>query len=210
MRLTLEGVASRPGVNGNGIRSVSNGVDIVCLMASTSMSGRARTRRVRNQKRAPPQSGANGNGLRSINNGGDTACPMAFTSMSGRPRTRQLRRLQNQKRAPPRPGVNGNGLRSNSNGGVTVCPMACTSISGELQSLKKSKEKARRTKNNDRFGGRLGSSVKLGLVSSERASATRPHKCQREPNTYPPGSINSSGVQLPSVGGEGDACGSDN
>jgi len=127
MRLTLEGVASRPGVNGNGIRSVSNGVDIVCLMASTSMSGGARTRRVRNQKRAPPPSG-----------------------------------------------VNGSGLRSNSNGGVTVCPMACTNISGKLQSLKRSKEwillikeKARMARNNDRFGGRLSSSVKLGFVSSE-------------------------------------------
>jgi hypothetical protein len=161
MRLTLEGVASRPGVNGNGIRSVSNGVDIVCLMTSTSMSGGARTRRVRTQKRAPPRSGMNGNGLRSISNGGDTACPMAGTSMSGRPRTRQLRRLRNQKKAR-QPGVNGNGLRSNSNGGVTVCPMACTNISGELQSLKKSKEwillikeKARRARNNDGFMGRL-------------------------------------------------------
>jgi hypothetical protein len=52
-------------------------------------------------------------------------------------------------------------------------------MSGEPQSpLKRSKErillikeKARRARNNDRFGGRLDSSVKLGLVSSERASA---------------------------------------
>jgi hypothetical protein len=52
-------------------------------------------------------------------------------------------------------------------------------MSGEPQSpLKKSKErillikeKARRARNKDRFGRRLDSSVKLGLVSSERASA---------------------------------------
>jgi len=43
MRLTLEGVASRLGVNGHGMRTEINGGDIVCPGASISMSGKTQT-----------------------------------------------------------------------------------------------------------------------------------------------------------------------
>ena len=85
MRLILEGVVSRPRVNRNGIRSVSNKVNIICPIASTSISSRARTRRLRNQKRVLLWPRVNRNRLRGISNRGDTIYPIASTSISRKP-----------------------------------------------------------------------------------------------------------------------------